>query len=140
MPESNICNLLLVREVFTSFSTGGKLYINGNFFCYTLEDIVRPPLVKIRDMTAIPAGYYNIKITMSEHFKRETAELLNVPLFEGIRMHGGNTSQDTEGCVLVAYNRKGNDYIFNSAETDLTALLKKQMVPITIGIFNNRKI
>lgn len=69
--------LKLIREVFTEESTIGKLFINGQFHCFTLEDKVRPE--KIKSITAIPAGRYEIAITFSNRFQEMMPLLLNVP-------------------------------------------------------------
>lgn len=101
-------NLNLKRIEFTDDSTIGELSIDGTFECYTLEDKVRP--VKVKGLTAIPAGDYEVIINYSARFKRQLPLLLNVPGFDGIRIHTGNTSKDTEGCILVG-KTKGKDFI-----------------------------
>lgn len=92
-------NLTLKREESTKHSTPGKLYVDGKFECYTLEDVVRPE--KIKGETAIDAGTYKIIIDLSNRFKRHLPLLLDVPNFSGVRIHPGNTDRDTEGCILV---------------------------------------
>lgn len=84
--------------------TIGKLYIDGAYFCDTLEDTVRTG-EKIAGKTAIPAGTYKVKITWSPRFKRYLPEILNVPNFSGVRIHAGNSALDTEGCVLLGLNK-----------------------------------
>lgn len=83
--------------------TIGKLYIDDNYFCDTLEDTVRK--VKIAGKTAIPAGSYKVKKTMSPRFKTVLPEILNVPNFTGVRIHSGNTAKDTDGCLLLGLNK-----------------------------------
>lgn len=83
--------------------THGDLYIDGIWECYTLEDVVRD--VKIQGQTAIPPGYYDIIINWSGRFQKYLPILLNVPYFEGIRIHPGNTADDTEGCILVGMSK-----------------------------------
>ena len=95
--------LTLARRIFTTQSTIGELAVDGNFECFTLEDPVRPK--KIRSVTAIPAGTYTVAITFSPRFGTELPLLLDVPEFEGIRIHPGNTATDTEGCLLVGKSR-----------------------------------
>jgi len=102
------------RTTFTDKSTIGELYIDGEFFCYTLEDVVREE--KISGETAIPAGTYKVSITFSPHFQRYLPLLLDVPNFEGVRIHPGNKASDTEGCLLVG-STKSKDFIGNSRTT-----------------------
>jgi hypothetical protein len=98
--------LKLVREILTDESTVGSLYVDGVFECYTLEDRVRP--VKVKGFTAIFPGHHEVVITFSERFRKPLPLLLNVPLFDGVRIHPGNTAKDTEGCVLVGTGKQAN--------------------------------
>ncbi len=100
--------LQLIRKVFTDQSTIGELFVNGAFECFTLEDKVRP--VKIKRETAIPAGTYEVAVTFSNKFQKFLPLLLDVPNFDGIRIHTGNTAKDTLGCILVGQG-KGVDSI-----------------------------
>jgi len=101
----------LRRIQFTALSTIGELWLGDWMECYTLEDCVRK--IKIPKVTAIPAGRYQVVITMSNRFKRELPLLVNVPGYEGIRIHPGNTDQDTEGCILPGRTR-GVDFVGES--------------------------
>lgn len=108
--------LLLERIYKAPTYTIGKLYIDGNLFCDVLEDVVRPEGVKVYGETAIPFGTYKVKLTMSNRFKKVMPILLDVPMFEGIRIHAGNTEADTSGCLLVGENTiKGK--VINSTAT-----------------------
>lgn len=80
-------------------ATLGELFYQDEHIAYTLEDKVRP--VKIKHETAIPAGTYQVIINPSKRFKRMMPRLLNVPGFEGILIHKGNTTASTSGCVIV---------------------------------------
>lgn len=91
--------ITVTRKHFNEKCTIGELDIDGKFQCYTLEDTVRP--YKIKGVTAIPTGEYKVIINQSNRFKRLLPLLINVPNFEGVRIHAGNTSEDTEGCILV---------------------------------------
>jgi hypothetical protein len=119
--------LILTRYHFDETFTSGILTLDGKFVCYTVEDKVRElrsKADKIPGKTAIPAGTYKIVVNMSNRFKREMIQLLNVPYFEGIRMHGGNTHEDTEGCILVARNFKGLGLIQGTMEKEMTMYAK----------------
>ena len=104
-------DLKLIRKTFTEESTIGELYINNIFHCFTLEDKVRD--IKIQNITAIPYGKYEIIINFSNHFQKQMPLLLNVPNYEGVRIHSGNKSTDTEGCILLG-STKGVNIIGNS--------------------------
>lgn len=82
--------------------TPGILTIGKDQY-YTLEDLVRDK--KIPGETAIPAGRYEVIINRSTRFKKELPRLLNVPNFEGVLIHSGNTEKDTEGCILPGMDR-----------------------------------
>ena len=102
---------LLVDRIFLGDSyTIGKLYIDGEYFCDTLEDTVRDlgpdGSGKIYGETAIPSGEYAIALTRSPRFKRILPRLLNVPFFEGILIHSGNSAKSSSGCLLVGKNSK----------------------------------
>ena len=90
--------LLLDRVEYDTDATIGQLFVDGQFECLVLEDTVRP--VKIAGKTAIPAGTYHVLLTHSPRFKRRLPLLVNVPGFDGIRIHPGNSDSDTEGCLL----------------------------------------
>lgn len=107
--------LILKRIALRQTYTIGKLYIDDDYFCDTLEDTVRDinkngkfdnGEKKIKGKTAIPYGTYEIKWTYSPRFKKYTPQLMNVPSFEGIRIHAGSTPADTAGCILLGENKK----------------------------------
>lgn len=115
--------LALVRTEARTDRTLGQLLVNGEHFCHVLEDTLRPRGVKVAGVTAIPAGLYRVTLEKSPKFKRIMPTILGVPNFEGIRMHGGNRPEDTEGCPLVAFNRSGL-VIHGTAEKELTAKIR----------------
>ena len=122
--------LKLIRKYKCPNYTIGHLYINNKYFCDTLEDKVRELNSiedKIKHKTAIPKGKYKVVVTMSPRFKRLLPLLLNVPFFEGIRIHRGNDENDTSGCIIVGENKiKGK--VINSTyyEKKLVELLKNE--------------
>lgn len=108
--------ILLRRTARKSDYTIGKVYINGSYFCDSLEDKDRGlaqgmPLSEIKSKkvygkTAIPAGAYNVSWNYSNRFKRMMPLIEDVPGFSGVRIHSGNTHSDTEGCVLLGQNKQ----------------------------------
>lgn len=128
--------LKLVREILTDESTIGSLYVDGVFECYTLEDRVRP--VKVKGFTAIFPGHHEVVITFSERFRKPLPLLLNVPQFDGVRIHPGNTAKDTEGCVLVGTGRQanmitGSQIAFQRLFAKLQEAAQKEKIFIEIG-------
>ena len=101
------------RFEFKDTYTVGKMYIDNIYECYTLEDVVRKG-AKVNGQTAIPTGTYNLIINHSNRFNRDLPLLENVPNFTGVRIHAGNTSANTEGCILVGTTWSGKDFIGNS--------------------------
>jgi hypothetical protein len=123
-----MCKLKLIRTAKRPLYTIGKLYIDGEYFCDTLEDKVRDldVEVKISGETAIPAGKYEVVVNKSPKFGRELPRLLNVPKFDGILIHRGNSAKDTAGCILVGENKTVGGLINSTKyELELTAILKK---------------
>ena len=114
----------------TERSTISELSINGKFQCYTLEDVEREN--KIKSETAIPKGTYKVIINYSNRFKQNLPLILNVPNFEGVRIHTGNTNHDTEGCILVGKVR-GIDYVGKSSVA-FTALFEKMKKETAINL------
>lgn len=86
--------------------TVGRLYVDGKLYCNTLEDVVRdiPNEKKVPGETAIPAGTYKVIYNWSPKFGRNLPRLLDVPYFDGILIHPGNTARDSAGCILVGKN------------------------------------
>lgn len=110
--------------------TIGHLYINDEYFCDTIEDVVRElnsDKDKVYGETAIPEGTYNVSITYSPKFKRKLPLLHDVPYFTGIRIHRGTTEKDSSGCIIVGENKvKGK--VVNSAVTE------KKLMKILEGV------
>lgn len=99
--------LSVVRFMCGAECTLGQLLVNGEHECWTLEDVVRPNGEKVFGETAIPYGRYRVVVTFSNRFQRELPLLLDVPGFTGIRIHPGNTTANTDGCLLVGTTHTG---------------------------------
>ena len=131
--------LILKRTKFADTYTAGSLTIEGDntFFCYTLEDKYRSG-DKVKGKTAIPNGTYEVILNMSNRFKKYMPLLLNVPNFEGIRVHSGNTDADTEGCILVGREDSFDGFMgesrvaFNALMARLQRVEKKEKIFIQI--------
>lgn len=106
--------------------TIGRLYVDGEYFCDTCEDVDRGlrqdmaqsviRAIKRKGVTAIPTGRYRVTMDVQSPKFRTKAmyqfcngylpRLINVPGYEGVLIHVGNTAKDTEGCLLVGRNTK----------------------------------
>lgn len=106
--------------------TIGRLYVDGEYFCDTCEDVDRGlrqdmaqsviRAIKRKGVTAIPTGRYRVTMDVQSPKFRTKAmyqfcngylpRLINVPGFDGVLIHVGNTAKDTEGCLLVGRNTK----------------------------------
>ena len=135
--------LTLKRIALRPTYTIGKLYIDGVYFCDTIEDKVVDVdksgkfdgnEKKVYGESAIPYGIYKIIVTLSPRFKRFLPELINVPNFDFIRIHAGNTAKDSHGCIIVGQNKEVGK-VLNSRfyEQKLVGMLKGEK-NITIEI------
>jgi hypothetical protein len=108
--------LLIQRKVSKSSYTMGKLIVNGEQFCDTLENTKK----------MIPTGTYKIVLVWSNKFHRVLPELVNVPSRMAIRIHRGNSAKDTQGCILVGINDKAG-WLTNFAqyEQKIVRLIKQ---------------
>lgn len=108
----------LIRTQFGNDATNGLLFINGQFECYTLEDQYQA--VKVMHETCIPEGNYEIKFRKVGGFHKRYSEryknahygmlwLQDVPEFEYILIHSGNTDEHTSGCILVGNTQQDLD-------------------------------
>jgi len=116
-------SLLMLRFKYTAQTTISNLLFCGidgrikEFSGYTLEDTVRPDNIKVYGHTAIPEGEYELKIVYSPKFKRNVVQVCDVPNFDYIYFHGGNTHKDTSGCILCAeYYNEDKEVIYSSNE------------------------
>lgn len=132
--------LTLNRIFLGSSATIGELYIDKKYIADTLEDRVRPEGEKVYGKTAIPEGTYEMVLSYSPRFKKILPEILNVPNFTGIRIHCGNSSADSSGCILVGtWDGEKEDWVSDSkiAFNKLMSLLEeatnnKEKITITV--------
>lgn len=122
--DSSDYTIVLERGKATTRGTPGKMFFGTTYPLYTIEDPVREPVGprptlwtrlvawvaswKVKGDTAIPAGSYRLAWTYSPRFGRYTIQLLDVPGYDGVRIHPGNTKEDTEGCILPGLSRALN--------------------------------
>ena len=141
--------LTLKRIALRSEYTIGKLYVDGEYVCDAIEDTVRDldkdgkfanGEVKIPGKTAIPYGRYEItmkvkspkysnfsKYSWAKKYDGYLPRLLNVPHFDGVLIHVGNSALDSEACVLVGENKVVGKVI-NSVNT-FRRLMDEYLVP-----------
>ena len=132
-------NLLIIRDEFTDKSTIGKLFLDGELFCYTLE---LPYRDNQRSISCIPAGEYKVRMrTAKESATRDYLHLLieDVKDRTYILFHRGNTAKDTRGCVLVGQSRQQNRV--NNSTLAMDLLMKEILnlggININLIIKNN---
>lgn len=108
---------MFIRTECTEMTEGSELDASplgggmegASSFCDTLEPTWRDYAHggrKLKGRSAIPEGRYPVVITWSPRLKEWLPLLVNVPMFQGIRIHAGNTAEDTQGCILVGENLK----------------------------------
>lgn len=127
--------------------TVGRLYVDDRLFCNTLEDrivdknkngVLDGDEKKVYGESAIPYGTYKIIYNWSPKFGRNLPRLLNVPHFEGILIHPGNTAADSAGCILVGKNtevgRLTNSRYISDELNKLIDEAQQKGEPITIEI------
>ena len=107
----NKVEALLLRSDFGDDFTLGSLFFAGKFLGFTCEDKDRhleSGGTKIYGETAIPRGYYRLTVSMSKRFGKLMPEILGVPQFSGVRIHGGNFPSQSEGCPLLGAKKLTN--------------------------------
>lgn len=132
--------LFLIRDPkqISSTATLGTLSLNGKFLCDTLEDEYRD--IKVHGETRIPAGTYKIELVNSPKFTprygHKMLAVTNVPNFQGILIHPGNTDKDTSGCILVGKRDKLTATLFDSRNT-FESVYKILSPLVEAGLFIN---
>lgn len=124
----NHADLELRRQAPAHGGILGELYLNGKFFCYTLE----------RVGVAIPLGVYQVLLNQSPKFRKLMPMLVgaHVPAKWGVRMHCGTKPADSDACVLVGLAKLSNgSKIYKSVEAFeklMSALLDFATISLTI--------
>lgn len=135
--------LTLVRRWFGSDKTIGKLYVNGIFRYFVLEDLVRPQGEKVPKQTAIPYGKYPVSVSESPRLGRMLPLIENVPDFSGIRIHAGIDEKWTEGCLLISRRvGYGKLVLDRQAESEITAIIRNALdhgQPVTLKVINYQR-
>ena len=134
-------NIVVERKIRTLDHTVSDLYIDGEYFCKVLEDVDRGlkstdslehiKRVKVMHQTAIPTGKYRLALTYSDKYKAYMPLVMNVPGFKGIRIHPGNTKEDTSGCLLLG---KGSITQSRKTFSEFMAILKKAITNQSVFI------
>jgi hypothetical protein len=133
----------VVRRWFGENKTISKVYINGIFRYYALEDLVRPDGVKVAKETAIPYGTYPVTVSHSPKIGRRLPLINDVPMFSGIRIHAGVDEKWTEGCLLISRRlENGKLALDRDAEKDITAMIDNAIDkgnPVTLKVTNYQR-
>lgn len=135
--------ILHLHRRFKGSYTIGSLFIDGKYFCDTLEDQVRilPDSCpntpkgracvckeKVYGETAILAGKYKVVLRYSPKFKRILPAIEDVAHFLGILFHSGTTAADSHGCILLGENKKRGMLLNSKATVDLFISILKSAV------------
>lgn len=147
-----ILNLYLFRTHLKEKYTIGNLYhvlsecsnkkmtvLSKGYICDTLEDKFRGNNLKNKKVygeTCIPEGLYSVKMTYSAKFKKELPEILDVPYFEGVRIHSGNVPEHSLGCILCGENKLVGKVINSTIKTNEVISLIKLADECNITIRN----
>jgi len=142
--------LQLYRLRYLPTRTVGQLYVDREYFCFTQEDTMREiegkqvSEWKIKGSTAIPVGRYQVVLQNSPRFGPDCPTLLQVPGYDLIRVHAGNTELDTEGCLLLGFALNDDGTIAGGtsapAVREFKQLIKKEKEPVWITIINSQNM
>lgn len=124
----------LIRQKSANGCTIGELHFNGKFFCYTLEDVVRPAGQYVAEQTAIPAGHYPVTIERSPSLHILTPRLGGAVAGRGILMHVGNSAADTKGCILVGFSKLPSGIKIYKSQEAFEALMSKLLDATSIEL------
>lgn len=112
--------ILVKRRFFGENYTIGSMFLNGEYFCDTIEDKYKDLSLepKVDGETAIPFGNYNVVLSFSSKFKRALPRLMDVPFFEGILIRSGNSEEKWSGCIIVGDNRVKGAVVYSRIRED----------------------
>lgn len=125
-------DLELRRQPTSDYCTLGRLFVDGTFFCFTLEPSERA------QHPDVPPGIYKVQINYSVRFKRLLPLVMGVPGRSGIRIHPGNTEDDTEGCILLGTGQTATSVTNSRTACELfqskiaQPLARQELVALTI--------
>lgn len=131
--------LTLNRRPSLGGATIGELLENGTRICFTLEDEIReiPGLPvgnwKVKGATAIPAGEYRVTLEDSPRFGPGTLTINNVPGYVGVRMHAGNTSDETDGCPLLGLRVTANSIVGGTSRPAVALVQQRVRAALASG-------
>lgn len=131
--------LKMIRKYIGENHTEGRIYIDEVFECFTVEDKDRKLeehgcSTKVQNKTCIPRGEYELIIRFSNHFQKHLIAVTGVPCFEGILIHSGNSSKDTEGCIIVgSINNRDDDDFVGASRIAYDRLHKKVKSALSMG-------
>lgn len=124
----------LIRQPSANGCTIGQLSINGKFFCYTLEDVVRPTGQHVADQTAIAAGTYPVTLSVSPRLRILTPRLGGAVAGRGVLVHVGNSAADTRGCILVGYSKLPSNIKIYKSQEAFDDLMRKLLDATSISL------
>ena len=141
--------LQVVRTQFGKDATNGLLFIDGVFECYTLEDQYQA--VKVMHETCIPEGTYDIKFRKTGGFHAKYSaryknahygmlHLQDVPGFQYILIHTGNTDEHTSGCLIVGETQQDLDINFNGMVGSSAVAYKKMYAKVANQLLQGKKV
>lgn len=128
-------DLDLYRDVLTPSYTLGVMSADGAFLGYTVEDTDRQLEnggIKLYGITAIPRGRYRVIVSLSYRFKKRLPEILDVPQFTGVRIHGANDANQLLGCVGLGSERT-DDGVRNCA------MVKQHLIEMIDAATDNKE-
>jgi hypothetical protein len=127
-------HLTLKRKPSAHGCTIGELFYNGKFFCYTLEDVVRPVGQHVANETAISTGTYPVTIEKSPSLRILTPRLGGAVAGRGVLMHVGSFPRDTRGCILVGFAKMPSNVSIYKSREAFEALMGKLLEARTITL------